>query len=118
MDHIGFGISDQATFEMVEIHHSDNLLQLIRHLDLKDVTLAVHDWGGPIGVGTFIQEPWRMTTMEQAFFGIKLGVDYPLPLVDLEESGKKARDKIWSHRKDKLVQQENKRIISTHTRRK
>ena len=28
MDHIGFGLSDQATFEMVEIHHSENLLQL------------------------------------------------------------------------------------------
>jgi pimeloyl-ACP methyl ester carboxylesterase len=63
MDHIGFGISDQATFEMVEIHHSDNLLQLVRYLDLKDVTLAVHDWGGPIGVGTFIQEPWRVKNL-------------------------------------------------------
>ncbi len=56
MDHIGFGLSDQATFEMVDMHHSENLLQLIRHLDLKDVTLVVHDWGGPIGIGAFTQE--------------------------------------------------------------
>ena len=60
MDHIGFGLSDQATFEMVDMHHAANLLEWIRHLDLKDVTLVVHDWGGPIGLGAFIQEPWRV----------------------------------------------------------
>ncbi len=40
MDHIGFGLSDQATFEMIDMHHSANLLQLIKHLDLTDVTPA------------------------------------------------------------------------------
>ena len=63
MDHIGFGLSDQATFEMVEIHHSDNLHQLVQQLDLKEITLVVHDWGGPIGVGTFCQEPWRVKNL-------------------------------------------------------
>jgi pimeloyl-ACP methyl ester carboxylesterase len=63
MDHIGFGLSDQATFEMVEMHHSANLIQLVRHLDLQDVTLVVHDWGGPIGVGTFMQEHWRVKNL-------------------------------------------------------
>ncbi len=63
MDHIGFGLSDQADFEMVEMHHSTNLLQLVRHLDLQDVTLVVHDWGGPIGVGTFCQEPERVRSL-------------------------------------------------------
>ena len=29
MDHIGFGRSDQASFEMVEMHHTHNLAQLI-----------------------------------------------------------------------------------------
>lgn len=60
MDHIGFGVSDRATFEMVDMHHSANLLQLIRHLDLHNVTLVVHDWGGPIGIGACIQEPARV----------------------------------------------------------
>ena len=60
MDHIGFGLSDQADFEMVDMHHAANLLTLIRHLDLRDVTLVVHDWGGPIGIGTFSQEPDRV----------------------------------------------------------
>lgn len=63
MDHIGFGLSDDADFEMVEMHHADNLLQLVRHLNLQQVTLAIHDWGGPIGVGAFIEEPWRVRNL-------------------------------------------------------
>ncbi len=60
VDHIGLGLSDQADFEMVDFHHAANVLQLVRHLDLHDVTLAVHDWGGPIGVGALLQDPQRV----------------------------------------------------------
>ncbi|MBN1656586.1 MAG: alpha/beta fold hydrolase [Deltaproteobacteria bacterium] len=63
MDHIGFGLSDQASFEMVCMDHADNLLQLIRHLDLKQVTLVIHDWGGPIGIGAFLKEPERVANL-------------------------------------------------------
>ena len=63
MDHIGFGLSDQADFEMVDMHHSDNLIQLIRYLDLSEVTLCIHDWGGPIGVGAFIEDPYRVKNL-------------------------------------------------------
>lgn len=63
MDHIGFGLSDQADFEMVDMHHSANLLQLVRHLDLQDVTLVIHDWGGPIGTGAFIEDAWRVRNL-------------------------------------------------------
>lgn len=63
IDNIGYGLSDQASFEMVDMHHADNVLQLIQHLDLKKVTLVIHDWGGPIGVGAFIQEPWRVRNL-------------------------------------------------------
>lgn len=63
MDHIGFGLSDQATFEMVDMHHSANLLQLVQHLDLRDVSLVVHDWGGPIGIGALSQEPERVKNL-------------------------------------------------------
>lgn len=61
MDHIGLGLSDQADFEMVDFHHAANLLQLVRHLDVHDVTLAVHDWGGPIGVGALLEDPQRVS---------------------------------------------------------
>lgn len=63
MDHIGFGLSDQAPFQMVPMHHAENLIQLVRHLDLTDVTLVIHDWGGPMGVGTFIKDPERVTKL-------------------------------------------------------
>lgn len=63
MDHIGFGLSDQATYEMTAMDHAANLLQLVRHLDLKDVTLVVHDWGGPAGIGAFIEEPERVSNL-------------------------------------------------------
>lgn len=59
-DHIGFGLSDQADFEMVEMHHAANLLQLVRHLDLCKLVLVIHDWGGPIGAGAMIEEPDRV----------------------------------------------------------
>jgi len=57
MDHIGFGLSDQASFEMVDFHHANNLKHLIALLDLKDITLVIHDWGGAIGVGALIDTP-------------------------------------------------------------
>lgn len=63
MDHIGFGLSDQATYEMVCMDHARNLRQLIRHLDLKNVTFVIHDWGGPTGVGAFIKEPHRVSNL-------------------------------------------------------
>ena len=63
MDHIGFGLSDQATYEMIDMHHSSNLWQLVTHLDLRDVTLVVHDWGGPIGIGAFCDEPTRVSAL-------------------------------------------------------
>lgn len=59
-DHIGFGLSDQAGHEMVEMHHAANLARLVRALDLRDVTLVLHDWGGPTGVGAFVDQPDRV----------------------------------------------------------
>jgi len=63
MDHIGFGLSDQASFEMVDMHHAANLQQLIQHLDLQQVTLVIHDWGGAIGIGAFMFDPQRVRAM-------------------------------------------------------
>ncbi len=36
--------------------------------------------------GDKIHEPYRLTAAEQKQFGVRLGVDYPRPLVDLEKS--------------------------------
>jgi pimeloyl-ACP methyl ester carboxylesterase len=63
MDHIGFGLSDQADFEMVDMHHAANLIQLVTALDLRNITLIVHDWGGPIGIGALLREPERVSNL-------------------------------------------------------
>ncbi len=62
----------------------------------------------------FIHEPWLMTKLDLQFNGIKS--EYPAPVVDLIESGKKARAKIWGHRKNPLVRSENFRIVKRHVR--
>lgn len=64
--------------------------------------------------GKLIHEPWNITAMEKELMANTL--DYPEPIVDLKESGSKARKKIWAHRKNERVREENKRIIYLHTR--
>ncbi len=61
-----------------------------------------------------IHEPWKMTAMEQTFCEVHIGVDYPLPVVALQESARLARDKIWGHKKHPLVQREKKRLLQKH----
>ncbi|MCL2818962.1 MAG: alpha/beta fold hydrolase, partial [Actinomycetia bacterium] len=51
-DHIGMGLSDKpqdAAYDLA--FHIENLTRLIEHLELEDITLIVHDWGGAIGMG-------------------------------------------------------------------
>ena len=61
-----------------------------------------------------IHEPYNMTPMEQLFCGVMIGEDYPGPVVNLKESAKVARDKIWGHREHNEVKKENKRILRMH----
>ena len=63
-----------------------------------------------------IHEPWKLSKIEQSLYGIKIGEDYPEPIVDLSESGKQARKKIWGHRSHPMVKQEKERILKKHTR--
>ncbi|WP_299224375.1 cryptochrome/deoxyribodipyrimidine photo-lyase family protein [uncultured Psychroserpens sp.] len=60
-------------------------------------------------------QPFLMTEMEQQFYNFKLGIDYPLPVVDIEETRKKATEILWNLRKNKKVKDENKRILKKHT---
>ena len=63
---------------------------------------------------SFIHEPWLMTEMDKSFTDLK--GDYPPPIVDITESGKKARSKLWGFRKNKEVKKDGLRIVKTHTR--
>ncbi len=58
MDHIGFGLSDKPEWwYYYPEDHAKNLNALIDRLDLKDVTLIVQDWGGPIGLSYAVSRP-------------------------------------------------------------
>ncbi|WP_037351765.1 cryptochrome/deoxyribodipyrimidine photo-lyase family protein [Sediminibacterium salmoneum] len=65
-----------------------------------------------------IHEPYKMSLMDQTFCNVFIGKDYPAPIVEVNASGKFAREKIWSHRNHTTVKQENARILITHTRNK
>ncbi len=55
-DHVGCGLSDKpAKYNYTLSQHIDNLVELVTQLDLKNVTLLAHDWGGAIGMGTVLR---------------------------------------------------------------
>lgn len=62
-----------------------------------------------------IHEPWKITGIESAMYGIDIGKDYPFPIVDLEKSGKFAREKIWSAQKLPEVKNQASNILKKHT---
>jgi len=58
MDHLGFGLSDKPRdWRYLPKDHAANLMALIEGLGLKDITLAVQDWGGPIGLSYAVAHP-------------------------------------------------------------
>lgn len=51
IDHLGFGLSDKpAGAPYRPADHAARLARFVRGLDLRDVVLVVHDFGGPIGL--------------------------------------------------------------------
>ncbi len=57
-DHIGCGLSDKPQdYPYTLAVHIDNLGQLISHLELENITLVGHDWGGAIGFGWAVGQP-------------------------------------------------------------
>ena len=61
----GFGRSDKP----IDIgwysydRHTDAVATLLTELDLNDVTVVVHDWGGPIGLRLAVEHPDRIARM-------------------------------------------------------
>jgi pimeloyl-ACP methyl ester carboxylesterase len=65
VDHMGFGRSDRPPghTRYTLRSHVDNLLAFIRGLDLREITLVMQDWGGPIGFGAAVEEPDRISRL-------------------------------------------------------
>ena len=61
-DHMGFGRSSKPPEPRRYIlsSHVENAIALLDGLDLTDVTLVCHDWGGPIGIGAALERSERI----------------------------------------------------------
>ena len=64
-DLIGFGGSDKP--EEIEWYtydrHVASITRLVEQLDLRELTLVVHDWGGPIGLRVAVERPDRVARL-------------------------------------------------------
>ena len=62
-DHAGYGRSDKpldAGWYSLE-RHVELTGSILEELDLRDVTMVVHDWGGPIGLSLALMQPERIS---------------------------------------------------------
>jgi haloalkane dehalogenase len=62
-DYAGFGRSDKPTDLgwYTYDRHVELMVALLEELDLRDATVVVHDWGGPIGLRVAVEHPDRVS---------------------------------------------------------
>jgi haloalkane dehalogenase len=74
-DYFGFGRSDKPL--RVEDYsydtHADSIQRLVEELDLRDLTVVVQDWGGPIGLRLAVEQPGRVARLVVLNTGIDAG---------------------------------------------
>ncbi|MFZ6654786.1 FAD-binding domain-containing protein [Undibacterium sp. TJN19] len=63
---------------------------------------------------TWLFEPWRMPPDVQAACGVKVGIDIPEPIVDLELATRVAKTRLFDLRKQAHMQPENLAILEKH----
>ena len=57
-DYPGFGLTEAPPdYQFTPREHSDNIEKFVDKLGLKDLTLVVQDWGGPVGLGLAGRRP-------------------------------------------------------------
>jgi haloalkane dehalogenase len=63
-DHLGCGLSDKPQdYDYTLARHIANLEDLLAHLGITRMTLAVHDWGGAIGMGYAVRHAARIAAL-------------------------------------------------------
>jgi haloalkane dehalogenase len=74
-DHAGFGRSDKPTDLGWYSYdrHTELLADLVERLDLRDATIVVHDWGGPIGLRVAADHPGRIARIVAMDTGLFTG---------------------------------------------
>lgn len=64
IDHIGFGLSSKPEqYDYSPQNHSNTLEKFILEQQLENITLVVHDFGGPIGLNFAIQHPEKIKNL-------------------------------------------------------
>lgn len=64
IDHVGFGLSDKPEhYDYSVQNHSRTLEEFVRKKNLENITLVVHDFGGPIGLNFAIQHPEKIKNL-------------------------------------------------------
>lgn len=79
VDHLGCGLSDKPQdwgYRLVD--HVDNLEALVLALDLSNITLVLHDWGGAIGMGLAVRQPDRIARIVLGNTAAFLSPEIPL----------------------------------------
>jgi len=66
----------------------------------------------------FIHEPWLMGEETQQKLGVKIGIDYPPPIVDEQVERNRGIQACYAARKDDDVKFRSKRVYNTHGSRK
>ena len=74
-DYFGFGRSDKPL--RIEDYsydfHVDSIGQLVAELDLRDITVVVQDWGGPVGLRLAVEQPDRFARLVILNTGVGAG---------------------------------------------
>jgi len=85
-DHIGCGLSDKPSdgdYDYSLSRRIDDFAALMAHLDLDDLTLVVHDWGGMIGLAWAVRNPdriRRLVILNTAAFHLPKSKSFPWQL--------------------------------------
>jgi deoxyribodipyrimidine photo-lyase len=66
----------------------------------------------------FIHQPWLIPDSLQQQYKCIIGIDYPMPIVDLKSSAQHAATHLWQTKKSLETRQQNQRILEVHTHRK
>ncbi|MCS7211267.1 MAG: deoxyribodipyrimidine photo-lyase [Chloroherpetonaceae bacterium] len=64
---------------------------------------------------SLIHTPNKLTALEEDLFGVRLGRDYPRPILNFEQAYRTANRLLWAWREKPEVKAENARILAMHT---
>ncbi|MEL6557066.1 MAG: FAD-binding domain-containing protein [Bacteroidota bacterium] len=59
--------------------------------------------------------PWLLSPLEQNFYQVRIGIDYPAPIVEYDQATKRAKDLYWDYRNSDQVRSELPELWRKHS---